>query len=173
MPCGAIAGGTGCGRAEAHARDGRARVFLPLLELAATHSPAGARAVRCASEEFCSSQNFCARCVVGGGGWGFPSSARAGARLGRGVGLGLRERKLFLVSIIHRDKNVFSLAAIIGKKFCDKKIQLFLLLKPPGREEPRGKSPWASSSCPRLRSPCVFCRSVDKRSLCAQLCKIF
>ena len=129
LPCGAIAGGTGCGRAEAHARDGRARVFLPLLELAATHLPAGARAVRCASEEFCSSQNFCARCVVGGGGWGFPSSARAGARLGRGVGLGLQERKLFLVSIIHRDKIVFSLDAIILKKFCDKKIQLFLSLK--------------------------------------------
>ena len=110
-------------------RTRRARVFLPLLELAATHLPAGARAVRCASEEFCSSQNFCARCVVGGGGWGFPSSARAGARLERSVGLGLRERKLFFVSIILRDKDVFSLAAIIFKKFCDKKIQLFLLLK--------------------------------------------
>ena len=62
-------------------------------------------------------------CSLRGGwrGWGFPSSARAGARLGRGVGLGLRERKLFFVSIILRDKDVFSLAAIILKKFCDKK----------------------------------------------------
>ena len=102
-------------------------MFLPLLELAATHLPAGARAVRCASEEFCSSQNFCARCVVGGGGWGFPSSARAGARLERSVGLGLRERKLFFVSIILRDKDVFSLAAIIFKKFCDKKISTLSL----------------------------------------------
>ena len=66
---------------------------------------------------------------VEGDGGSPPRLGPAGARLERSVGLGLRERKLFFVLIILRDKDVFSLAAIIFKKFCDKKIQLFLLLK--------------------------------------------
>ena len=73
-----------------------------------------------------------------------------------------RKKVIVFLSIIHRDKDVITLAAIILKKFCDKKIQLFLSLKPPGREEPRGKSPWASSSCPRLRSPYGFAVALTK-----------
>ena len=172
MPCGAIAGGTGVGaRRPTHATGARVSSVA-----GASGNPFASRGARGALRErrvlfitefLCSLR----------GGWrgvGVPLLGSGRHALGEERGAWAPRKKVIVfLSIIHRDKDVITLAAIILKKFCDKKNTTLSLTQTSRTRRATRKKPLGliivSASAVSIR----FCRSVDKRSLCAQLCKIF